>query len=170
MTIQPIRQPGTRNLLVRPPQERTGTLRESLVEMERRRWSIGHRGGEGGDWHVGLSRKHKVVVDLVSCHMETINDSKSRKLDSGVCEAKDQLDWKLGERTLTYNGHLVSLSNVKDLSEVGWREDRAARIGGRVDDDGGRVVVDEGLHVAQVDHPVVVGEQVVLPGLDPQPS
>ena len=71
---------------------------------------------------------------------------------------------------LTYDGHLVPLSNVKDLSEVGWREDRAARIGGRVDDDGGRVVVDEGLHVAQVDHPVVVGEQVVLPGLDPQPS
>ena len=64
----------------------------------------------------------------------------------------------------------MSLSNVKDLSEVGWREDRAARIGGRVDDDGGRVVVDEGLHVAQVDHPVVVGEQVVLPGLNSQPG
>ena len=64
----------------------------------------------------------------------------------------------------------MSLSNVKDLSEVGWREDRAARIGGRVDDDGGRVVVDEGLHVAQVDHPVLVGEQVVLTGLDSQPS
>ena len=70
---------------------------------------------------------------------------------------------------LTYDGHLVPLSNVKDLPEVGRGEDRAARVGGRVDDDGRRVVVDEGLHVAQVDHPVVVGEQVVLPGLDPQP-
>ena len=71
---------------------------------------------------------------------------------------------------LTYDGHLMPLSNVKDLPEVGRGEDRAARVGGRVDDDGGRVVVDEGLHVAKVDHPVVVGEKVVLPGLNSQPG
>ena len=71
---------------------------------------------------------------------------------------------------LTYDGHLVPLSNVKDLPEVGRGEDRAARVGGRVDDDGGSVVVDEGLHVAKVDHPVVVGEKVVLPGLNSQPG
>ena len=26
-----------------------------------------YRGGEGGDWHIGFSRKDKVVVDLVGC-------------------------------------------------------------------------------------------------------
>ena len=38
-----------------------------------------HRGGEGGNWHVGLSRKHKVVVDLVGCRIE----KQSMRLDSG---------------------------------------------------------------------------------------
>ena len=71
---------------------------------------------------------------------------------------------------LTYDGHLVPLSNVKDLPEVGRGEDRAARVGGRVDDASGSVVVDERLHVAEVDHPVVVGEKVVLPGLNSQPG
>ena len=58
---------------------------------------------------------------------------------------------------LTYDGHLMPLSNVKDLPEVGRGEDRAARVGGRVDDASGSVVVNERLHVAEVDHPVVVG-------------
>ena len=38
-----------------------------------------HRGGEGGNWHVGLSREHKVVVDLVGCRIE----KQSMRLDSG---------------------------------------------------------------------------------------
>ena len=71
---------------------------------------------------------------------------------------------------LTDDGNLVPLRNVEDLLEVSWREDGAAGVGGGVDDDGGRVVVDEGLHVAKVDHPVVVGEKVVLPGLNSQPG
>ena len=37
---------------------------------------------------------------------------------------------------------------------------------GRVDHDGGRVLVDELLHLLEVRLPVLVGQQVVLPGLD----
>ena len=69
---------------------------------------------------------------------------------------------------LTDDGNLVPLRNVEDLLEVSWREDGAAGVGGGVDDDGGRVVVDQGLHVAEVDHPVLVGKEVVLPCLDSQ--
>ena len=69
---------------------------------------------------------------------------------------------------LTDDGNLVPLCNVKDLLEVSRREDGAAGVGGGVDDDGGRVVVDQGLHVAEVDHPVLVGKEVVLPCLDSQ--
>ena len=71
---------------------------------------------------------------------------------------------------LTDDGNLVPLRNVEDLPEVSWREDGATGVGGGVDDDGGRVVVDQGLHVPEVDHPVLVGQQVILPGLDSQPS
>ena len=69
---------------------------------------------------------------------------------------------------LTDDGNLVPLRNVEDLPEVSWREDGAAGVGGGVDDDGGRVVVDQGLHVPEVDHPVLVGQEVVLPRLDSQ--
>ena len=69
---------------------------------------------------------------------------------------------------LTDDGNLVPLRNVEDLPEVSRREDGAAGVGGGVDDDGGRVVVDQGLHVPEVDHPVLVGQEVVLPRLDSQ--
>ena len=62
----------------------------------------------------------------------------------------------------------MPLRNVEDLSEVSRREDGTAWVGGGVDDDGGRVVVDQGLHVPEVDHPVLVGQEVVLPRLDSQ--
>ena len=69
--------------------------------------------------------------------------------------------WEIKIFRLTYDGHLMPFSIL---------EDRAARVGGRVDDASGSVVVDERLHVAEVDHPIVVGEKVVLPGLNSQPG
>ena len=69
---------------------------------------------------------------------------------------------------LTDDGNLVPLRNVEDMPEVSRREDGAAGVGGGVDDDGGRVVVDQGLHVPEVDHPVLVRQEVVLPRLDSQ--
>ena len=64
------------------------------------------------------------------------------------------------------DGHFVHLGHGQDLFEVGRREDAAARVRGRVDDDGGRFLVDERLHVLEVNLPVVVGQQVVFAGLD----
>ena len=71
-------------------------------------------------------------------------------------------------QSLTYDGDLVPLGDIEDLPQMGRREDGAAGVGGRVDDDGRGVVVDQRLHVGEVDPPVLVGEEVVLPGLDAQ--
>jgi hypothetical protein len=43
---------------------------------------------------------------------------------------------------LTDDGDLVPLCNVEDLPEVNGGEDGATGVGWRVDNDGGRVVVD----------------------------
>ena len=60
----------------------------------------------------------------------------------------------------------MDFRDCQDLSEVGRGENAATRVAGRVDDDGRCLVVDEALHVEQVDLPVLVRKEVVLVGLD----
>ena len=52
---------------------------------------------------------------------------------------------------------------------MGGGEDGAAGVRGRVYDDGRRVEINQGLHMGQVDLPILVGQQVVLSSMDAQP-
>ena len=61
----------------------------------------------------------------------------------------------------------VFLGHVEDLTEVLLVVDGAAGVGGVVHQDGRGVVVDEGLHVGDVDFPVVLGQEIVLLDVDP---
>ena len=67
---------------------------------------------------------------------------------------------------ICYDWNFVHLGHSQDLLEVGRREYTATRIGWRVDNDGGSVLVNERLHVEEIYFPVVVGQQVVLPGFN----
>ena len=61
---------------------------------------------------------------------------------------------------------LVLLCDGQDVLQVLHAEHGPAGVAGRVDDDGGSVLIYQGLHLGEVRLPVLVGEEVVLPGLD----
>jgi hypothetical protein len=89
-------------------------------------------------------------------------------ITSILSKAKTDLSWK-DKVVIDFvrdDGNLVPLSNIKDLLEVINAEDTAAGIGGIVDNDCRSLVIDEGLHVAQVHLPVLVRQEVVLPRLN----
>ena len=61
---------------------------------------------------------------------------------------------------------LVLLRDGQNVLHVLDAEHRATGVAGRVDDDGGSVLIDHRLHMVEVGLPVLVGQEVVLPGLD----
>lgn len=63
-------------------------------------------------------------------------------------------------------GYPIPLSQLQDSLEVLARVDGSGRVVRVVDDDGGRVVIDERFHVFQIDFPIAIGHQIVVAWLD----
>ena len=64
------------------------------------------------------------------------------------------------------NREAMAFGNVEDVAKVVLVEDRAARVGRVVDEDGGGALVNQGLHVLEVDLPLAFRNQVILLRLD----
>lgn len=60
----------------------------------------------------------------------------------------------------------MTFCDVQDVQQMLLGEDTAARIAGIGYQNGRRSIVDQGLHLVQIDLPVTFGDQVVVADLD----
>ena len=62
--------------------------------------------------------------------------------------------------------NFVLLSNSQDLLQMGRGEHRATWVGWGVDNDSCSVLINQRLHVQQINLPILVGQKVVLSGFN----